>query len=128
MDSKSQESRNYISEENLVELGVSRELWESWYYVMDSIYAVGQHLYPDKISNIENIVRIGDSSISGTLSHSQDHIELKVSKEGIQYLSIRYNNNIGSVVSAIFAIVQDLEGQEGYPNYESLESFEVESD
>jgi hypothetical protein len=108
MDSTNKQSKNYISDSELSEIGVQRDLWESWYEVMDNLYVVGQHLYPEKITNIENDLYINETQISG--SFIGDHIEVSVSKGEIQYMTIRYSQNLPTVVSAVYAVVQDHAG------------------
>jgi hypothetical protein len=109
MDSTNKQSKNYISDSELSKIGVQRDLWESWYEVMDNLYVVGQHLYPEKITNIENDLHINETQISGSFIDG-DHIEVSVSKNGTRYMSIRYNQNIPTVVSAVYAVVQDHAG------------------
>lgn len=106
MNSNDKNSKNHVSDESLLDLGVTRDLWESWYEVMDNLYVVGQHLYPGEIKNIENDLTIGDLVISGSFSN-EEFIEVSVSKDDIDYLLIRYNENIPTVVSAVYAVVQD---------------------
>ena len=108
MDSTNKQSKNYISDSELSEIGVQRDLWESWYEVMDNLYVVGQHLYPEKITNIENDLYINETQISG--SFIGDHIEVSVSKGEIQYMTIRSSQNLPTVVSAVYAVVQDHAG------------------
>ena len=106
MNSNDKNSKNHVSDESLLDLGVTRDLWESWYEVMDNLYVVGQHLYPGEIKNIENDLTIGDLVISGSFSN-EEFIEVSVSKDDIDYLLIRYNENIPTMVSAVYAVVQD---------------------
>jgi len=106
MNSNDKNSKNHVSDESLLDLGVTRDLWESWYEVMDNLYVVGQHLYPGEIKNIENDLTIGDLVISGSFSN-EEFIEVSVSKDDIDYLLIRYNENTPTVVSAVYAVVQD---------------------
>lgn len=109
MDSSNNQSKNYISDQELLKIGITRDLWESWYDVMDNLYVVGQHLYPEKITNIENDLYINEAQISGSFVDG-DHIEISVFKNEIKYVSIRYNQNIPTVVSAVYAVVQDHAG------------------
>ena len=106
MDSQDTNSKNHISDTELQELGISRELWEDWYSVMDNLYVVGQHLYPGKITNQENELVMEDLGITASFVNG-GHIEVTVTKGEIGYLTVRYNNNIPTIVSAVYAVVQD---------------------
>ena len=69
----------------------------------------GAPLTTEEVTNIENDLHINETQISGSFIDG-DHIEVSVSKNGTRYMSIRYNQNIPTVVSAVYAVVQDHAG------------------
>ena len=104
--SQNPESNDFITDQDLEELEVSRDLWEDWYLIMNYLWVGSQQEYPDSIMG-ENEIHIGPFRISANFVNNS-YVEIALERGEDLYLLVRYENNPEAVVGCVFALLKSL--------------------
>ena len=104
------ESKNYITDSELKQIGVPREIWEDWYLVMNTIWVVFNKISSiQSLENVDNEIRFKtDSGMNYTVSAYMvnDYVEVQLMNNNGSALSepmltAIYNNSPSAIVSAL---------------------------
>jgi hypothetical protein len=106
MSSNNPESNDFITDTELQDLGISRELWEDWYLIMDHLWVGIQKAYPQTTMG-ENEIIVDNLIISANFVNST-HVEVDVLVDNTQYLMIRYANDPETVLGCVLAVIGSL--------------------
>lgn len=95
-----------LTPEEIKELGMPEKLATDWYYVLNALYCIAKESCnnDDDVVNGENEIIIGEWTIDATFINSS-YIEVHARKNGIEYLSVRYNDNLEVVATCVFSTV-----------------------
>jgi hypothetical protein len=104
MRSLDHEDPAYITDESLIKIGLTREIWEKWYDVIDSIYLIGLSLYPDNLSVENNIIYVGDWKIEA-IPEEPDRVRVKVHNNDVEHLSMIYTGNQDHLTETVYTII-----------------------
>lgn len=107
MESSNPASVSFMSDEDLKDMGITRDLWDLWYAAMSALYAVGLQQYPAETAQVENNINIGDIEISANFVNG-GWIEVSVAQSSTDHLSMRHRGNLELLIGVVFAMVQDL--------------------
>lgn len=105
--SNNPESNDYITDTELEDLGISRDLWENWYLILNFLWVGSQRYYPTKATMGENEILIDNFSITANIVNS-GYVEVELSRDQDLFLVVRYENNPEAVVGSVFAILDSL--------------------
>lgn len=104
------ESKNYITDSELKQIGVPREIWEDWYLVMNTIWVVFNKIPSiQSLENVDNEIRFKMNSGSAytiLASMVNNYVEVcLMNNEGAEssdpMLTAIYNNSPSAIVSAL---------------------------
>ena len=105
------ESKNYITDSELKQIGVSREIWEDWYLVMDTIWVVFNKISAiQSLENVDNEIRFKTNSgsayaISASMVNNSYVEVCLMNNEGAEssdpMLTAIYKNNHSAIISAL---------------------------
>lgn len=105
------ESKNYITDSELKQIGVSREIWEDWYLVMNTIWVVFNKISSiQSLENVDNEIRFKtEDGMHYTVSASMvnnSYVEVcLMNNEGAEssdhMLTAIYNNSPSAIVSVL---------------------------
>lgn len=105
--SSNPESNDYITDTELEDLGISRDLWEDWYLILNFLWVGSQKSYPTQATMGENEILIDNFSITANFVNS-GYVEVELSRDQDVFLVVRYENNPEAVVGSVFAILDSL--------------------
>lgn len=104
-------SKNYITDSELKQIGVSREIWEDWYLVMDTIWVVFNKISSiQSLENVDNEIRFKtEDGMHYTVSAfmvNNSYVEVcLMNNEGAEssdpMLTAIYNNSPSAIISAL---------------------------
>lgn len=105
------ESKNYITDSELKQIGVSREIWEDWYLVMDTIWVVFNKISSiQSLENEDNEIRFktnsGSAYVISASMVNNSYVEVcLMNNDGAEssdlMLTAIYNNSPSAIVSAL---------------------------
>jgi hypothetical protein len=108
--SNNPESNDFITDTDLQEMGISRDLWEDWYLIMNFLWIGVHETYPQSTMN-DNEIIIGNFTISANFirsSSDSDHVEIELREESGVYFTARYANNPSAIVNSLLGILESL--------------------
>ena len=105
--SKNKGSRNYISDRELEETGITRALWETSHTIMHELTVAALEAYPMEFGVIEKSFYVGDCVVG---AHFVDNgtIEIEVTIGREVFLLVRYENNLPTVISIVLAVIESI--------------------
>jgi hypothetical protein len=105
--SKNKGSRNYISDIELEEAGITRELWETSHTIMHELTVAALEAYPMEFGVIEKSFYVGNCVVG---AHFVDNntIEIEVTIGHDVFLLVRYENNLPTVINIVLAVIESI--------------------
>jgi hypothetical protein len=105
--SKKKGSKNYISDTELDEAGITRELWETSHTIMHELTVAALEAYPTEFGIISNSFYVGNCVVG---AHFVDNgtIEIEVTIGHDVFLLVRYENNLPTVISVVLAVIESI--------------------
>jgi hypothetical protein len=105
--SKNKGSRNYISDIELSEAGITRELWETSHTIMHELTVAALEAYPMEFGVIEKSFYVGNCVVG---AHFVDNgtIEIEVTIGRDVFLLVRYENNLPTVINIVLAVIESI--------------------
>jgi len=105
--SKKKGSKNHISDIELEEAGITRELWETSHTIMHELTVAALEAYPTEFGIIGNSFYIGNCVVG---AHFVDNgtIEIEVTIGRDVFLLVRYENNLPTVISIVLAVIESI--------------------
>ena len=100
------EKAGALTPEEIKELGLPEKLAKDWYYVLNALYCIAKESCnnDDDVVNGENEIIIGEWTIDAKFVNSS-YITVQASKGGVEYLSVRYDNNLKVIASCVFSVI-----------------------
>jgi hypothetical protein len=105
--SKNKGSRNYISDIELEEAGITRELWETSHTIMHELTVAALEAYPMEFGVIEKSFYVSNCVVG---AHFVDNgtIEIEVTIGHDVFLLVRYENNLPTVINIVLAVIESI--------------------
>jgi hypothetical protein len=105
--SKDKGSRNYISDKGLVEIGITRELWETSHTIMHELTVAALEAYPLEFGVVGKSFYVGNCVVG---AHFVDNgtIEIEVTIGHDVFLLVRYENNLPTIISIVLAVIESI--------------------
>ena len=92
-----------LTPEEIKELGQPEKLAKDWYYVLNALYCMAKD-FCDNVVNGENEIIIGEWTIDAKFVNPS-YIQVEAKKSGVEYLSVRYNDNLEVIATCVFSTV-----------------------
>ena len=93
-----------ITETELLELGISQNLWNNWKETMNCLWSMAKKTFP-VAKNGGNVIQIDQWQVQANFMNNK-YIEVVAEKDDKQMMSIRLNNNLPTIVHCIYLLIK----------------------
>ena len=93
-----------ITETELLELGISRNLWNSWKETLNCLWSMAKKQFP-AAKNCENSIQINEWQVQANFVNNK-FIEVTAEKDHKQMMCIRLSNNLPTIVHCIYLLIK----------------------
>lgn len=93
-----------MTETELQELGISRNLWNEWQETMNALWSMARTKF-NGVENVTNTIVIGKWIIKANFVNGK-FIEVVAEKDEEERISVRLKNNLPVVVHSIYLLIK----------------------